>query len=210
MTDTLNSPSSPGPLHRCIPNILTLFRLGCVPLIVVLILKDYFLFAFGIFALASITDILDGYLARLWKVTSTFGLIFDPLADKSLLVFSTLSLGYLLRIPAWIVALIIGRDTLILLAGMAVYLFKLPVKLAPSFSSKINTFSQIILMGMVLLTNYTYGKTHPIPGLDLLMILLLWSTTLSTLWSGIDYILYFLKETLYPRVKAISNGEDIK
>lgn len=207
ISNSLNDHSSPGPLRRWIPNILTFFRLACVPSIVFLILKDHLLFAFGIFALASITDILDGYLARRWNVTSTFGLIFDPLADKFLLVCSALTLGYLLRIPTWMVILIIGRDILILLAAMIIYLFKLPVKLAPILSSKINTFSQIILVGMVLLTNYTYGKIHPIPAHDLLMSFILWITALTTLWSGIEYTLYFFKETLYPRNTQNRNGE---
>lgn len=202
MSDTpkfSTTPPFPGHLRRWIPNILTLFRLGCVPLIITLIMKDYLLLAFGIFTLASITDYLDGFLARLWNVTSAFGRICDPLADKSLMVFSYLALGHLSRIPLWIVVLIISRDALILLAGITVYLFKLPIKLTPSFSSKMNTFSQIILVGMVLLTDYTYGQIHPIPGLDLLMKILLWATALTTLWSGIEYALYFLKETLYPK-----------
>lgn len=205
-----NNHFSPGPFHRWTPNILTFFRLVCVPSIVVLILKDHFLIAFGIFTLASITDILDGYLARLWKVTSTFGLIFDPLADKSLLVCSALTLGSLVRIPVWIVALIIGRDILIFLAAIVIYLFKLPVKLVPILSSKINTFCQIILVGMVLLTNYTYGEIHSIPSLDLLMTFILWTTALTTLWSGIEYTLYFFKETLYPKNTQNGNGEDPK
>ncbi len=216
-TPDIDSPISP--FYQWIPNLLTVFRLACVPLIIFLMLNWHSLLAFGVFALAAITDFLDGYLARRWDVISKFGQIFDPLADKSLLICCYLTLGYLGVIPIELVLLVIGRDILILLAGLSVYLFSLPVKLTPSFSSKMNTFSQIILIGMSLLTHYATSTLED-GGIDNELLrrfaytylpvstgLLIYVTALTTLWSGIEYALYFLRETLYPKVKLETNIE---
>lgn len=184
--------------QRHIPNILTLFRLMCVPLILWYILQERFYLAFILFAVASVTDFLDGYLARRWNVVSTLGGIIDPLADKSLMVGSYLVLGYLNRIPLWLVMLVIGRDILIILAGIVTYLFKLPIAFKPTLTSKINTFCQIILAGMVLLTNYNYSIFSGIGILDKLMLVLLCITSGLTIWSGLEYVFYFIKEFRKP------------
>lgn len=188
-------------LYRHIPNLLTLLRLILVPIILTLILKNYFHEAFVLFAIASITDFLDGYLARRWNVVTKLGRIIDPVADKTLMMGCYLVLGYLQSLPLWLVVLVVGRDVLILFAGLVTYLLNLSVVFKPSFMSKINTFSQILLAGMVLLTNYSYGYPSPIPGLDFLMILLLMVMTFLTVWSGTEYALYFLQKTLYSKEK---------
>ena len=101
-----------------IPNILTLGRILFIPIFVLLL-------SFGqspvlhkiaaiIFAIASITDYLDGYLARKWQVVSNFGKFADPMADKLLVMSAFIMLVGLNMAPAWVVAVIIAENLLLL------------------------------------------------------------------------------------------------
>jgi cardiolipin synthase len=194
------TPRTSRSIYKIIPNLLTLVRLLCVPFVAVLILSDQFLLAFSLFCIASVTDFLDGYLARRWNVTSTFGRIFDPLADKALMIVCYLTLGVLSYLPVWIILLVIGRDGFILLAGIVIYLFQVPLKLAPILSSKVNTFFQILLIGMVLALNYTYPKDTLFrfeTGIDVFMTILLGLTAITTIWSGVQYGVSFLRRIFY-------------
>ena len=103
-----------------LPNSLTLVRMFLVPLFVVVLLTEFEgprivgvskeLLGAGIFALASITDWLDGYLARRRRQITWFGQVMDPIADKLLTSAAFISLVQLDLAPAWMVALIIGRE----------------------------------------------------------------------------------------------------
>src|SRR3954462_9111360 len=103
-----------------LPNTLTLVRIFLVPLLVVVLLTQYAgrevlgvpkeLVAAAIFGIASLTDWLDGYLARRRKQVTTLGQILDPLADKLLISATLVSLVQLDLVQSWMVALIIGRE----------------------------------------------------------------------------------------------------
>jgi CDP-diacylglycerol--glycerol-3-phosphate 3-phosphatidyltransferase len=96
-----------------LPNSLTLLRIFFVPLLVVLLLTkepNMDLWAVGVFLLAAITDLLDGYLARRRAQVSRVGILLDPIADKLLTSAAFISLVELQQIPAWIVVIIIGRE----------------------------------------------------------------------------------------------------
>lgn len=103
-----------------LPNTLTLARIFLVPLLVVVLLTKFEgrmifgipkeLVAAGIFGLAALTDWLDGYLARLRRQVTPFGQIMDPLADKLLITAALVSLVQMDAAPAWMVAVIIGRE----------------------------------------------------------------------------------------------------
>lgn len=196
------SQNSANVLHRWLPNLLTLLRLLAVPLIILLILRDHLWTSFILFALAGITDYIDGFLARRWQVESTFGRIADPLADKSLLMLSFIALGYKELLPLWIVVLVISRDVLILLAALLVYFKNLPIKLTPIYSSKLNTTCQIVLVGGALLTTVlqqpplTLQESYSsiISFLNGLMFAILWLTAITTAWSGVEYAIGFIKE----------------
>lgn len=104
---------------RNAPNILTTLRVFTIPIIMVLLLWDnriFNLFAAITFVLASITDTIDGYLARRRKKTDAAGQLLDPLADKLLLTAALLMLVGLTRFPAWLATVIIGRE--IMLTGL--------------------------------------------------------------------------------------------
>jgi len=103
-----------------LPNLLTTFRIFLVPLIVVVLLTEFhfekwFFFnreelAVGIFLLASLTDLLDGYVARKRHQVTTVGQLLDPIADKLLVASVLISLVELHLTPAWVVVVIVGRE----------------------------------------------------------------------------------------------------
>lgn len=191
-----------------IPNILTMLRVLAVPAIVFLIFDDYFFWAFLIFAAASITDFVDGYLARRWRVESTLGRLLDPLADKSLLVCCFLTLGYKGLLPLWVVLLVISRDVLIIAAGLSVYLFHIPMVLKPSWGSKVNTVAQIFLIGGMLILQgclsfqgVFFYSSFIIPFLRGILFVILWITAITTVWSGMGYGIDFGRQAIL-RFKA--------
>jgi CDP-diacylglycerol--glycerol-3-phosphate 3-phosphatidyltransferase len=95
------------------PNLLTVVRILLVPVLVVALLggtSDGDIFAAGVFAAASLTDFVDGYLARTRDSVTTFGKLMDPLADKLLVVAALISLVSLHRLAAWVAMVIIARE----------------------------------------------------------------------------------------------------
>jgi CDP-diacylglycerol--glycerol-3-phosphate 3-phosphatidyltransferase len=106
-------PLMTGVSRMSLPNSLTLLRIFFVPLLVVLLLTkepNMDLWAVGVFLLAAITDLLDGYLARRRAQVSRVGILLDPIADKLLTSAAFISLVEMQQIPAWIVVIIIGRE----------------------------------------------------------------------------------------------------
>ena len=196
--------SKPTLLQRTIPNSLTALRLLATPLTVGLLLSDHYSSAFIVFSLAAITDYIDGYLARQWKVESKFGRIFDPIADKALMISIVITLAYSQHIPEILAVLIVGRDGLIIAGGLLVYFLQLPVRLAPSRSSKINTFFQLAFIGLILLLGQSYQDIIALDNfwLAALTVTLMSLTILTTLWSGVEYIIYFVRQNFRTRPRG--------
>jgi len=121
-SDSTNPPQAPSwgeELGRRAPNALTLLRIFLVPLFVFLLVNPTptgNLWATGIFIVASITDWLDGYLARIYQAESIFGTLFDPLADKILVMAALVMLCAVPqepRVPAWIVVVLLSREMVV-------------------------------------------------------------------------------------------------
>jgi CDP-diacylglycerol---glycerol-3-phosphate 3-phosphatidyltransferase len=93
-----------------LPNGLTLMRIFLVPLLVAVLLTKYSVIAVAVFLAASLTDLLDGYLARKRGQVTTLGTLLDPVADKLLISSAFISLVQLQLVPAWMVAIIVGRE----------------------------------------------------------------------------------------------------
>lgn len=105
-----------------LPNFLTLLRIFFVPLLVAVLVEQEFLtgsaaldafkdfWALAIFLAAAATDLVDGYLARRWRQTTTVGTLLDPIADKLLISAALISLVQIRRVPAWMVVVIVGRE----------------------------------------------------------------------------------------------------
>jgi cardiolipin synthase len=167
---------------RHIPNILTAFRLLLVPPVVVLMLKDEFMPALVLFAVAGFSDAVDGFLARRYHWTSRIGGLMDPLADKLLMVSSYLTLGWLGLIPVWLVALVILRD-LVIVTGAVIYNARIEqVEATPSVVSKLNTLAQILLVLSVLFSQ----AVAALPGwwIDVLI----YGVLVTIVWSGAGYV----------------------
>ena len=167
---------------RHIPNILTAFRFLLVPPVVVLMLKDEFMPALVLFAVAGFSDAVDGFLARRYHWTSRIGGLMDPLADKLLMVSSYLTLGWLGLIPVWLVALVILRD-LVIVTGAVIYNARIEqVEATPSVVSKLNTLAQILLVLSVLFSQ----AVAALPGwwIDALI----YGVLVTIVWSGAGYV----------------------
>lgn len=106
--------------------------------------------AFALFFLAGLTDLLDGFLARYLQSQTKMGSILDPLADKFLAASSFIILGYYGYLPLFLITLVIAREIGIFI-GLALYkAFVGKIKFVPTFSSKVNTVFQILLIGTTL------------------------------------------------------------
>jgi len=168
--------------RRDIPNLITLLRLLLLAPFVYFLLDDKFAAALLVFAVAGLSDGIDGYLARHYGWSTPLGAMLDPLADKLLMATAYLTLGWLELLPLWIVALVIGRDLIIITGALAyAHLVSRP-EMAPTRISKFNTAVQIIFMSSVLLAL----ANIPLPQWWLTGCLALMVTT--TVWSGIDYV----------------------
>ena len=141
-----------------LPNFLTLLRIALIPVLVSVFYIDnkfaHFVAA-GIFIFASITDYVDGFLARLWKAQSSFGTMLDPIADK-MLVASTLLMMVDKNI-AHVVPIIVILCREILVSGMREYLSELEVSLPVSRLAKLKTATQMIAIIILLLGNEGTG-----------------------------------------------------
>jgi cardiolipin synthase len=134
-----------------LPNALTLFRMLSVGPIVYLLLTGRYRAAFVVVLCAGISDLLDGFLARRFGWMTHFGGILDPLADKLMLVTVSITLAWLGYLPAWLVALMVLRDLLII--GGAWYYHNYVARItaaSPSILSKWNTLFQIMLVVLVM------------------------------------------------------------
>lgn len=133
-----------------LPNIITIFRILLVPLAIWLIVSKAFGAAFLVFVLAGVSDAVDGFVARQYKLQSELGAYLDPIADKALLVSIYLSLAILKFIPVWLAILVVTRDVLIVSAVMLAWLMDKPVAMKPLWVSKVNTTGQILFAAVVL------------------------------------------------------------
>ncbi|MBF0255363.1 MAG: CDP-alcohol phosphatidyltransferase family protein [Gammaproteobacteria bacterium] len=167
---------------RDIPNLITLLRILLVLPVVYCLLQHEFALALGLFLLAGISDGVDGFLAKHYHWQSRLGSLLDPLADKLLLVSSTLSLAWLGLLPWWLVAAVLLRDLLIV-GGAIWWNFHISLLEAePTIVSKINTFMQIVLVLAVVLAQIF----SQLP--DGTLTALIWVTLATTLTSGMDYV----------------------
>lgn len=178
--------------------MLTYGRLAAVPLLAVcLYVADgptWRIVAAGIFLLASVTDFLDGYLARAWEQQSELGRMLDPIADKLLVSITLLLLvadGTISELALWAALVILARE--IVVSGLREMLAELNVKLHVSWLAKWKTVGQMLALLVLLI-----GPTVPsgwFGGADILTlgIGLLWMSAVLTLYTGADYLAAALK-----------------
>jgi CDP-diacylglycerol---glycerol-3-phosphate 3-phosphatidyltransferase len=161
-----------------LPNFLTLLRILAVPVVVVALLGETpngDALAAGVFALAALTDGLDGYFARSRDSVTTFGKLMDPLADKLLITGALVSLVSLDRLDAWVAMVIIARE--IAVTGLRTIAAERGIVIAASWLGKIKTVLQIAAVIALI-------AIDPSPTwVDILVYLALAATVIS----GMDY-----------------------
>jgi CDP-diacylglycerol--glycerol-3-phosphate 3-phosphatidyltransferase len=162
------------------PNILTVLRILMIPVIVVALLnetKEGDVIAAGLFALAALTDGLDGYIARRQRKETTFGKLMDPLADKLLVTAALVSLVSLDRLAAWVAMVIIAREFAV--TGLRSVAAERGVVISASWMGKAKTGLQVAaIIGLI--------AFEPTPvGVDVLV----YAAVAMTLISGADYFL---------------------
>ena len=161
------------------PNFLTVVRIMLVPVLIVALLDhttDGDILAAIVFALASGTDFVDGYLARSREEVTTFGKLMDPLADKLLIVAALISLVSLHRLAAWVAMVIIAREFAVTVLRVAVGAQQ-HVVIPASAWGKAKTATQVAMVICLI----------AVPGHPLWLQLLIYVTVAITLVSGADY-----------------------
>ncbi|MFR7990332.1 MAG: CDP-diacylglycerol--glycerol-3-phosphate 3-phosphatidyltransferase [Anaerovoracaceae bacterium] len=168
-----------------LPNKLTIARVAAVPFFIAAYMCEYYAAAFILFAAASLTDMLDGKIARKYNLVTNFGKIMDPLADK-ILVYSAFCLmvedG---TVPGWMLIVILAREFAI--AGMRTVAASEGLVIAAAMSGKIKTVLQMIAVPLLLLTAaITDGQIRGY--FDTAAQIFLWASLIMTVYSGVEYI----------------------
>jgi len=173
--------------HMNLANKISIFRILLIPFFIACILyygegREYLRFvALGIFLLATISDAIDGGIARLKHQVTELGMVLDPIADKLLIISAFISLSMIkivpesLRIPAWAVLTVISRDVVIVLGSVVIYFLKGNLKIKPSWLGKATTLFQMLTI-LVFLAAFKYHRFFLYPAI------------LFTVLSAIDYI----------------------
>jgi cardiolipin synthase len=171
-----------------VPNLLTAARLLAAPYILYLLWTGEYGTALVWFSIASATDVLDGFLARRFQAGSRLGALLDPVADKVLLSGSFLTLGLKHAIPFWLMAIVLGRDLMILSFAIAALARKTRGDFPPSVWGKASTAAQIAFV--------LFAVGHEANLTPLIVATVLgWIAATLTVWSGIDYFgrVYYLR-----------------
>ena len=161
-----------------LPNKLTIFRVFLVIPFVALMLNGYDLWAVAVFIIASLTDLLDGKIARKYNLITDFGKFMDPLADKLLVCAAMICLVEMGRLPAWMVIVIISREFII--SGFRLVASDNGVVIAASYWGKFKTTFQMLMI-IVLILNL--GGVF-----DMIGLVLTWIALILTVVSLIDYL----------------------
>ena len=182
-----------------LPNILTLLRIAAIPVLAVVLTspsRSAGFWAAAIFALASITDWLDGYLARRMGIVTVFGKFLDPIADKLIVMAALIMILPFDRVPAWMVLVILGRE--IIITGLRGIASTEGIVIPASDLGKFKTIFQIVaILGLLLHYDYHWFFSIDHPYLYVNMhnvgMFYLWIATVITIWSGVDYLWKFIR-----------------
>lgn len=155
---------------------ITLARVAMIPVYMIVLLMGYNWAALAIFAIASLTDFVDGYIARHYNQVSDFGKFLDPLADKLLVLAAMLIFVQWGRMPSWAVMVVLTREFAV--SGLRMVAASGGKVLAAGFSGKAKTFSTMV--GLCLMMAF------PVEWMD-------WAVTIvivvTTLYSGLEYFI---------------------
>ena len=180
-----------------LPNKLTIARIIAVPFYILFHLTGHYIIALILFILAAVTDYFDGMIARKYKLTTNFGKIMDPLADK-ILVYSAFCIFVAQGIvPPWMFAIILAREFLV--AGVRTVAASEGIVIAADMSGKIKTVLQMIAVPLLLLglatgeavVSVSSGGGNAQPPENKIMLIgniILWASVIMTVVSGFEYV----------------------
>lgn len=168
---------------RSYPNLLTLLRLGFIPFVVNSIIDGHYGIALTLFALAGVSDGLDGLLARSLSQRTKLGEYLDPIADKLLISTLFLVLSATHRIPWRVTVVVFGRDLIILIVCTLVYATTSLRDFRPSLLGKANTVAQILTLGATLLV-----EVAPTFWLTVVKKVGIWTVFSLTIVSALHYV----------------------
>jgi CDP-diacylglycerol---glycerol-3-phosphate 3-phosphatidyltransferase len=176
-----------------LPNALTLFRIFLVPILVVVLLtkfegREYV--GLAIFLVAAITDFLDGWLARRYNEVTRLGMLLDPIADKLLVSCAFISLVELKLAPAWMVAVIIGREFAV--SGLRSIAAQQGVTIPASPLGKGKMVTQVIAISLLILG-------HELGDFLYVAEIALWAVVIFAIGSAVDYFVKFWRRVLLTR-----------
>jgi cardiolipin synthase (CMP-forming) len=187
--------SNPLPVRRLsLPNVLTYVRIAAVPVVVALLYWQSILegglwlrwVALAVFIAAGVTDILDGYFARMWGQQSSLGRMLDPIADKLLVASCLLMLAADVTIRGWsLLAAVIILCREILVSGLREYLAELRVSVPVTKLAKWKTVLQMVAVGFLVAGE---AGDRIVPVVTQIGITLLWLSAILTLYTGWDYM----------------------
>jgi len=178
-----------------LPISLTLLRIFFVPIVVVLLLTkggSMDLWAGGVFLLAAVTDLLDGYLARKRGQITTLGILLDPIADKLLTSAAFVSLVELHLVPAWMVVIIVGREFAV--SGLRTIASAEGYVMEASELGKTKMVLQVVAITVIIMEGHRFQALRPLGEI------LLWMVVLFAVASAAQYFWKFWK-SLDERVK---------
>lgn len=178
-----------------LPNILTLFRVALIPFYILFFYQASFdasIIAALIFLIASLTDILDGYLARARSEVTQFGKFLDPVADKLLILSALILLVGIGRVPAWLAIIIIGRE--FTMTGFRAIASSEGIVIAAETTGKIKMFLQIVSV-IILTIDFKNPLFHQIG-----MAFLLASMVLA-IFSALQYFVKFGRSVKLLQIK---------
>jgi CDP-diacylglycerol---glycerol-3-phosphate 3-phosphatidyltransferase len=190
-----------------IPNILTMMRIGAIPILVVFLLPCWSnnplvqsraagFWAAALFSVASITDWLDGYLARRMGIQTVLGAFLDPIADKLIVMACLIMLLPYGNIPAWMALVILSRE--IIITGLRSIASNEGIVIPASNLGKFKTIFQIVaIIGLLLHYDYHwfFGVNHPLLTVNMYHVgmFYFWIATVITIWSAVDYLRTFVR-----------------
>lgn len=157
-------------------NQLTLLRVALIPVFLVLLYQDLWVAALVVFIIASVTDFVDGYVARHYNQITDFGKFMDPLADKLLTVSAMLFFVEVGLMPAWALLLVVAREFSV--TGLRLVAVDQGRVIAAGWSGKVKTAVTMLAICLMLL---------PIPAL--VQTLCVWAIVLTTVYSGAEYFI---------------------
>lgn len=165
-----------------LPNKLTVMRMILIPFFVFFMLDPYFegygnYIAVAIFIIASLTDMLDGKIARKYNLVTDFGKFMDPLADKLLVCSALICLIQLGQLPAWMVIIIVSREFII--SGFRLVAAEQGIVIAASYWGKFKTTFQMIAVVLMILN---------FEALSAVTLICTWAALILTIISLVDYI----------------------